>query len=52
MNILIIDIDSKIPNLALKKIEKYHRDRGDSEECYAAENLAKRIDNAALHIYN
>jgi hypothetical protein len=29
MNILIIDIDSKIPNLALKKIEKYHLDRGD-----------------------
>ncbi len=27
--ILIIDIDSKIPNLALKKIEKYHKDRGD-----------------------
>lgn len=32
MNILIIDIDSKIPNLALKKIEKYHRDLGDSIE--------------------
>lgn len=29
MKILIIDIDSKIPNLALKKIEKYHSDRGD-----------------------
>lgn len=29
MKILIIDIDSKIPNLALKKIEKYHIDRGD-----------------------
>lgn len=27
--ISIIDIDSKIPNLALKKIEKYHLDRGD-----------------------
>jgi hypothetical protein len=32
MNILIIDIDSTIPNLALKKIEKYHRGRGDSVE--------------------
>jgi hypothetical protein len=32
MNVLIIDIDSKIPNLALKKVEKYHRDRGDSIE--------------------
>lgn len=29
MKVLIIDIDSKIPNLALKKAEKYHRDRGD-----------------------
>ena len=32
MRVLIIDIDSKIPNLALKKIEKYHRDRGDEVE--------------------
>jgi len=29
MKVLIIDIDSKIPNLALKKIEKYHLDKGD-----------------------
>jgi len=29
MRILIINIDSKIPNIALKKIEKYHLDRGD-----------------------
>jgi hypothetical protein len=29
MKVLIIDIDSRIPNLALKKIEKYHQDRGD-----------------------
>lgn len=29
MKILLMDIDSKIPNLALKKIEKYHIDRGD-----------------------
>lgn len=29
MKILIIDIDSRIPNLALKKVEKYHLDRGD-----------------------
>jgi len=28
MNILIIDIDSKIPNLALKKVERYHLDLG------------------------
>ena len=29
MKVLLIDIDSTIPNLALKKIEKYHLDRGD-----------------------
>lgn len=29
MNILIIDIDSKIPNYALSKVEKYHLDKGD-----------------------
>jgi len=30
MKILLIDIDSKIPNLALAKIKKYHQDRGDT----------------------
>ena len=29
MNILLVNIDSKIPNLALARIEKYHQDRGD-----------------------
>ena len=29
MKISLIDIDSKIPNLALKKIEKYHLNKGD-----------------------
>ena len=29
MKVLLLDIDSKIPNLALKKIEKYHLDKGD-----------------------
>jgi len=28
--VLIINIDSTIPNLALKKIEKYHLDKGDN----------------------
>lgn len=28
--ILLIDIDSKIPNLALHKLAKYHQDRGDN----------------------
>ena len=29
MKVLLINIDSKLPNLALKKIEKYHLDKGD-----------------------
>jgi hypothetical protein len=29
MRILLVDIDSRIPNIALKKIEKYHLDKGD-----------------------
>ncbi len=29
MKILIMDIDSKIPNYALKKVEKYHLKKGD-----------------------
>lgn len=29
MKVLIINIDSKVLNLALKKIEKYHKDRGN-----------------------
>lgn len=32
MNILIINIDSKLPNLALKKIEIYHKNQGDNIE--------------------
>lgn len=28
MKVLLVDIDSKIPNLALKKVEKYYLDRG------------------------
>lgn len=32
MKVLIIDIDSTIPNLALKQVEKYHLDKGDTVE--------------------
>jgi radical SAM superfamily enzyme YgiQ (UPF0313 family) len=34
MKILLVDIDSKIPNLALKKIEKYHVDCGNDVKWY------------------
>lgn len=30
MNVLLIDVDSKIPNLALKRAETFHRWRGDA----------------------
>lgn len=43
MKILIIDIDSKIPNLALKKIEKYHLDKGD-EVIWNNELMAYSVD--------
>jgi hypothetical protein len=29
VRVLLIDINSKIPNLALKKVERYHLDKGD-----------------------
>lgn len=29
MRVLLVDIDSKIPNLALMKIARYHRMQGD-----------------------
>jgi hypothetical protein len=29
MKVLLIDVDSKIPNLALMKISAYHKDRGN-----------------------
>jgi len=35
MKIAIYDVDSKIPNLALMKISRYHMERGDSVEMYA-----------------
>jgi len=28
MNVLLMDIDSKIPNLPLKKLEIYHKNAG------------------------
>ena len=29
MKVLLVDVDSKIPNLALMKIAAYHRSQGD-----------------------
>lgn len=34
MNIGLVDVDSKIPNLALMKISSYHKSRGDSVYFY------------------
>ena len=42
MKVLLIDIDSTIPNLALKKIEKFHKDKGD-QVATAYDNQPKRI---------
>ena len=43
MKIGIIDIDSKIPNLALAKIEMYHKERGD-EIFYNLPLMAHQMD--------
>jgi hypothetical protein len=45
VKVLLIDIDSTIPNLALKKVEKYHLDRGDEViwDIPLAKNIADRI---------
>lgn len=32
MNIALIAVDSTFPNLALMKIARYHRDRGDFKD--------------------
>lgn len=37
MNIGLIDVDSKIPNLALMKISAYHKAQGDTVQWYAGE---------------
>ena len=34
MNVGIYDVDSKIPNLALMKLARFHRERGDNVEFY------------------
>jgi len=34
MKVAIYDVDSKIPNLALMKLSRYHKDRGDEVEFY------------------
>lgn len=45
MKVLIIDIDSKIPNLALEKIKKYHQAQGDEViwNIPLARNIADKI---------
>jgi hypothetical protein len=34
MNVALLDVDSKIPNLALMKISAWHKEQGDSVEWY------------------
>ena len=35
MNVALYDVDSKIPNLALMKLARFHRDRGDTVQLYS-----------------
>jgi hypothetical protein len=48
MNVLLLQLDGKIPNLALMRIAAHHRDRGDEVELRAAGNL-QAIEN---HFYD
>ena len=34
MKVAVLDVDSKIPNLALMKISQYHKQKGDEVEHY------------------
>jgi len=54
MKILIINIDSKIPNLALKKIEKYHKDKGDEviTDYPLAQNSVDKIYVSCIFSWN
>lgn len=42
MNVLLVDVDSKIPNLALMKISAYHKNKGDK---VALTTLGENISN-------
>lgn len=46
MKIGLIDVDSKMPNLALMKISTYHKNRGDSVEWWAGGLFNKIYDKA------
>jgi hypothetical protein len=44
-NVLLIDADSQIPNLALAKISAYHKKQGDSVTLLRGLNTASKLDN-------
>jgi hypothetical protein len=44
-NVLVIDADSQIPNLALAKISAYHKKLGDSVTLLRGLNPASKLDN-------
>jgi len=51
MKVGLIDVDSKIPNLALMKIARYHRERGDECEFYDGFSHVDRIYMAKVFTY-
>lgn len=54
MKVLIVDIDSKIRNLALAKVKKYHSDRGDAifENISLAKNMCDLIYISCIFDWN
>ena len=47
MNILLIDVDSKIPNLALMNLSAYHKSKGDTVKLKV---IGDSTDNIYTHI--
>ena len=51
MNIALIAVDSTFPNLALMKIARYHRDRGDTVEWYTPFDEYDKVYMAKVFSY-
>lgn len=49
-NVLLIDIDSKIPNLALHKISVYHQQQGDSVSWGSARDLIQEAYTDKVYV--
>ncbi len=51
MNVLLIQIDGKLPNLALMRIAAHHRERGDRVELRHGNDFGGLFDEPFEHVY-